>query len=126
MLPVAAVLQWFGEHGQRYAHVAVTAVPLRAAPASAAWVMRHFGRWIRSFHVVPSYREGEDLPVYHQSKGEALRQWATIDALVDDDRVNLSSAERLGIRTFCVPRPWNRAPGSLTEILNALTNLPGE
>ncbi len=123
MPPATPVLQWFNEHGRQCSHVAITAVPLRAAPAAAAWVMRHFGRWIRSFHVVPSHREGEDLPLYHRTKGEALRQWKTIDALVDDDRANLISAEQLGIRTFCVPRPWNRGPGSLADVLDELTVL---
>jgi hypothetical protein len=125
MPPVPPVLAWFGEHGPRFRHVAITAVPLAAAPLSAAWVMRHFGRWIRSFHVLPSHREGANLPVYDRSKGEVLRRWGTIDALVDDDPGNLSSAEELGIRTFCVPRPWNHGAGSLAEMLDDLADLQG-
>ena len=107
MQPIPQVLQWFVEHGSRLRHVAVTAVPLSAAHLSAAWVIRHFGRWIRSFHFIPSPREG-DLPPYDRSKGEALRQWGTIDAFIDDNPDNLASAERFGIRTFCFPRPWNQ------------------
>jgi hypothetical protein len=123
MQPNAEVLAWFGRHGSRFRHVAITAVPLAAAHLSAAWVMRYFGRWIRTFHMLPSHRDGEDLPLYDRSKGEALAQWKAIDALVDDHPRNLASAEQLGIRTFCVPRPWNQAAGSLTDMLEGLTEL---
>jgi hypothetical protein len=125
MQPVPQVLQWFAEHGARVRHVAVTAAPLATVHLSAAWVIRHFGLWIRSFLFVPSPREGNPTPVYDRSKGEALRQWRTIDAFVDDSPDNLASAERFGIRTFCVPRPWNRASGSLPQILDELTTLEG-
>ncbi|MFZ1936939.1 MAG: hypothetical protein WCB27_22580 [Thermoguttaceae bacterium] len=123
MEPVPQVLQWFTEHGSRMRHVAVSAVPLAAAHLSAAWVIRHFGLWIRSFHFIPSPREGNPTPVYDRSKGEALRQWGTIDAFIDDNRDNLASAERFGIRTFCFPRPWNRETVSLAGILHELTTL---
>src|SRR5262245_50873043 len=56
LTPVPEMLAWFERFGADYRHLAVTAVPLCAAPASAAWVLRHFGRWIRTFHVVPSLR----------------------------------------------------------------------
>ena len=120
MKPAAQVLEWFLERGPDARHVAISAVPLSAAHESAVWVLRHFGRWIRTFHVIPSYREGESLPAYDRSKGEALQQWKTIDAFVDDDPGNLSSAERLGIRTFCVPRPWNQGIRNLSEMLDGL------
>jgi hypothetical protein len=125
MQPIPQVLQWFSEHGSRLRHVAVSAVPLAAAHLSAAWVIRNFGLWIRSFHFIPSPREGKPTPVYDRSKGEAMRQWGTIDAFIDDSPDNLASAESFGIRTFCVPRPWNRASGCLAGILNELTTLEG-
>ena len=110
MQPVPQVLQWFSEHGSRHAARGRSAPcrcrrPTCRRPGS----IRHFGRWIRSFHFIPSPREGTPTPVYDRSKGEALRQWGTIDAFVDDNPDNLASAERFGIRTFCFPRPWNRA-----------------
>jgi hypothetical protein len=125
MQPIPQVMQWFTEHGSRARHVAISAVPLAAAHLSAAWVIRHFGLWIRSFHFIPSPREERPTPVYDRSKGEALRHWGTIDAFIDDSLDNLASAERFGIRTFCVPRPWNRAPGSLSHVLDDLTTLAG-
>ncbi len=122
MQPIPQVLQWFQQHGSRLRHVAVSAVPLSAAHLSAAWVFRHFGRWIRSFHFIPSPRDGDPAP-YDRSKGEALRQWATIDAFIDDNPDNLASAERFGIRTFCFPRPWNQGALSLAGILDQLTTM---
>jgi hypothetical protein len=120
MPPIPQVLEWFEQNGARARHIAITAVPLAAAHLSAAWVMRHFGRWIRTFHVLPSHRATENLPVYDHSKGEALQQWKAIDAFVDDDLKNLDLAEQLGIRTVCIPRPWNHGSGSLIEILDGL------
>jgi hypothetical protein len=125
MQPIPQVMQWFTEHGRRFRHVAVSAVPLLAAHLSAAWVIRHFGLWIRSFHFIPSSREGNPTPVYDRSKGEAMQQWGTIDAFIDDNPDNLASAEQFGIRTFCFPRPWNQALGSLSQILDELTTLEG-
>jgi hypothetical protein len=125
MQPIPQVMQWFTQYGSRFRHVAISAVPLSAAHLSAAWVIRHFGLWIRAFHFIPSPREANPTPVYDRSKGEALRQWGTIDAFIDDNPDNLASAERFGIRTFCFPRPWNRGTSSLPQILDDLTTLEG-
>lgn len=121
MLPDDRVLRWFAAHGERCRHVAVTAVPLNAASASAAWVMRHFGRWIRSFQLVPSPRQGQCQIVYDRSKGEAIGRWRQIDIFIDDDDANLASVRGMGIRTLQVPRPWNGCTMRLEEVLDRLT-----
>ncbi|MEN6405084.1 MAG: hypothetical protein ABFC77_01305 [Thermoguttaceae bacterium] len=123
MPPADAALAWFECHGQRFRHIAVTAVPMAAAPWSAWWCMRHFGRWIRTFHVVPSFRPGENLPEYDRTKGQSLEQWKHVDLLVDDDPRNLASAESLGIQTLCFPRPWNEASSNVATVLDRLTTL---
>ena len=123
MVPVPEVLAWFRQHGDRFRHMALSATPLRNAPASAAWVMRHFGRWIRSFHVVPSPRQGEQIPVYDQSKEDFLRWWGKGDILVDDSSVNVASAQALGIQAMLIPRPWNQSQLTLAEALDVLTRL---
>ena len=123
MAPVPDVLAWFQQHGRLFRHVALTATPLSAAPASAAWVMSRFGWWIRSFHVVPSPREGKQIPVYDRSKEDFLRWWSRIDILVDDNSLNISSAQALGLKVVLMPRPWNRAQSTLSETLNTLTGL---
>ncbi|MFC1957444.1 hypothetical protein ACFLX0_01310 [Chloroflexota bacterium] len=121
MPPVPEVLAWFQRHGVSFRHMALTATPLSTAPTSAAWVMRHFGRWIRSFHVVPSPRQGEHLPAYDQSKEDFLRRWHEVDILVDDNPLSVAVAQALGIQTILWPRPWNQSRLTLAEALAALT-----
>ena len=123
ILPVPEVLAWFREHGKSCRHLALTAVPLRAASVSAAWVMRHFGSWIRSFHLVPSPRQGERIPDYDQTKEDFLRWWGKVDILVDDNPVNVASARSLGIEAILVSRPWNQGQQTLAQTLGALTKL---
>ncbi|MFA6548452.1 MAG: hypothetical protein WCT39_00775, partial [Candidatus Margulisiibacteriota bacterium] len=48
--PVKEVREWFCTHGDKCRHVALTRVPIAVAHVSAAWVLKHFGQWIRSFH----------------------------------------------------------------------------
>ncbi len=139
LAPAPEVLSWFELYGHQFRHLAITAAPLLAAPASAAWVMRHFGRWIRSFNVVPSPRDGEELPASKTSKGpaskgEMLAQFGRIDVLVDDDPDNLAGARAVGILGVLVPRPWNpawanRGPasalsGALAQILSLTGSAP--
>ena len=115
--PVPEVLAWFQQYGARFWHIALTATPIRTAHVSAAWVMEHFGFWIRSFNLVPSYRDGEQLPVYDPSKYEYLKWWAKADILVEDNPANILDVDNLGIKTILIPRPWN---GDSTTIENAL------
>jgi hypothetical protein len=121
MGPAVAVLGWFAENGGQARHVAITATPLRAAPQSAAWVIRHYGRWIRSFHFLPSPRDGEDLPAYDASKGEALGRMGGADLLIDDNPQNLAAARAAGVPTMEFPRPWNHCPLTVEETLWQLT-----
>ncbi|MDD5664401.1 MAG: hypothetical protein PHT71_09100, partial [Victivallaceae bacterium] len=48
--PVEETMQWFIRHGNKFRHAALTATPFRCAPASAQWVIKHYGNWIRTFH----------------------------------------------------------------------------
>ncbi len=102
-------LGWFERHGEKFRHIALTAVPRKAAAVSAEWVVRNFGRWIRTFHFVPSLRPGEDTPRYDASKGEALSWLADVDLFVDDTPAHISSAEKAGVRGLLFPAPWNNA-----------------
>jgi FMN phosphatase YigB (HAD superfamily) len=123
MTPVPEVLAWFRQYGDRFRHVALTATPLHTAPASAAWVMCHFGRWIRSFHVIPSPRQGEQIPIYDKSKEDFLHWWGKGDVFVDDSPLNVTAAKALGIQAVLIPRPWNQRQMTLTEALDVLTGL---
>jgi hypothetical protein len=121
MIPVPEVLAWFHKYGHHFRHVALTTTPLRTAAISAAWVMKHFGCWIRSFHLVPSPRQDEEIPVYDRSKEEFLRWWGKGDILVDDSPSNVASAWTLDIQGVLIPRPWNQSQLTLSEALGTLT-----
>ena len=123
MPPDPEICAWLAQHGHRFHHLALTATPRKAASASAAWVFRHFGDWIRTFHFVPSLRPGEELPAYDLTKADYLRRWAGVDVFIDDSEMNLNGAKDLGIRCFLVSRPWNSGGMTVAEILGALSTL---
>jgi FMN phosphatase YigB (HAD superfamily) len=118
--PVDEVLAWFQKHGAEFHHVALTATPRFNAPDAAAWVMKHFGDWIRVFRFVPSPRKNRPLPVYEESKADCLCDMGQVDLFVDDNPANIAAAQALGIHTVTMPRPWNAARQSMTEVLRTL------
>ena len=123
MQPVAPVLDWFCRNGDRYRHVLVTSTTLVSAPAATAWTFRHFGRWIRSVHVLPAKRPGEDLPAYDSDKGSILARLNNVAVLVDDSPQNLAAAEAVGVPGILIPQPWNDAPGTVADALARLDEL---
>ncbi|MGA3113147.1 MAG: hypothetical protein ABSF90_01805 [Syntrophobacteraceae bacterium] len=123
MPPVAEVFEWFCRYGDSAHNVALTAAPLSASPVSAQWVMRNFGRWIRSFNVIPSSRPGIEAARYHTSKSDFLGWWGKADILVDDSEENIAGAISLGINTVVVPRPWNQSGQTMNEALEELAEL---
>jgi hypothetical protein len=121
--PSPALLAWFDAHGARAHHVAVTATSMVATPISASWIMRHFGRWIRTLVFVPSPREGRTDPTYDASKLDALARLGGADVLVDDTPKNLAGAAERGIEPVLWPRPWNDAKHTPEEALARVTQL---
>jgi hypothetical protein len=83
--------------------------------------MRHFGRWIRSFNVVPSERPGSCTGQFHADKSDFLRWWGKADMVVDDNEENIAGALSLGIQVALVPQPWNRSALTLPETLRTVT-----
>ena len=120
--PASDVLAWMEARGSRFRHVALTATPQAAAPVSAEWVMRHFGRWIPVFCVVPSPRDGVVPGHALRSKADLL-QWCRADVLVDDNAENVDAARALGLRALLMPRPWNPARETRSDVLDALAAL---
>lgn len=124
--PRQDILGWMARAGHRFRHLALTAVPLHAAAFSGEWVYRHWGRWIRGVHVVPSARKGMDAPRWDSSKTDFLRWLGRDDlALIDDHPDNLAEASEAGFRVLRVPQPWN---GHLTELATLdefLARFPG-
>jgi len=121
--PVPEVLQWFQQYGMQSRHLALSAVPLSAADISAEWVIKYFGRWIRTFSFVPSTRDGETLPVYDIKKAEFLHWWGKADVLIDDSSAHVESARRLGLHAVLMPRPWNNSSLTIAETLETLTHI---
>jgi hypothetical protein len=119
--PLRQVFNWFQKHGEKARHIALTAIPLVNAPISAAWVMKYFGRWIRSYNVIPSVRADYHVPVYDRSKIEFLNWFGNVDILVEDNEANLVSARNAGYITLGIPQPWNSIKGSLAGTLSQLT-----
>ena len=123
MEPVKEVADWFNKWGDGFRHIALTAVPLIAASASAQWVFRHFGVWIRTFHFVPSKREGQNITEYEKDKAGFLEWLEKVDVLVDDNVENVSATEKIGVKGIVIPRPWNQSKRTIAEALAELKNI---
>ena len=121
MKPEQTIMQWFSAHGANYRHVALTAVPIKTASVSAQWVLKNFGKWIRTFHFVPSNRPEENVPEYENNKADFLRWFGKVDIFIDDNMTNIRGAENAGNRSILIPRPWNNQSHSLQEVLSLIT-----
>jgi hypothetical protein len=120
--PIPEMIDWFRLHGRKAEHFVVTSVPLNAAHLSADWVFSHFGKWVRSFNIVPSPREGDrDHGV--SSKSDFLRAFAKVDIVVEDNPETIRSMREMGISTVTIPRPWNDSRETLESTLSGLANL---
>ena len=85
MPPNLEVKKWFLHYGHLFRHIVLTGIPRLAADASASWVFKHFGDWIRTFTFIPSERLGQDLPVYDITKTEHLRWLNKADIFIEDN-----------------------------------------
>ena len=117
--PVPEVIAWFRKFGAGFQHLALTAVPRATVGASAGWVMRNFGDWIRGFAYVPALRENDNFPVYAQTKGEYLRG-KEIALFIDDSEENVRQVAKENIKTLLFPRPWNSGEDSVAEFMKKI------
>lgn len=120
MKPIEEVMRWLKRYGSRCRHLALTAVPLKVAQYSSYWVLKNYGKWIRSFNFVPSKREGEDIKYYDKGKADFLRWLGNADILIDDNEDNIKIAEKIGIKGILFPRLWNTSKKTITETLGLL------
>lgn len=128
MAPRTEVIKWFKKYGKNFRHIALSAVSLSSAPYSAGWVMKHFGKWIRTYHFVPSKRKGEKIPEYDTDKAGYLKRLskvypapssgARVNIIVEDSEENIRSAKRIGVKGILVSRPWNRGKGRIENIIH--------
>lgn len=121
--PGKDISDWFDKYGSRARHIVITAVPYTKVDLSAAWVLKHLGKWIRSFNYVPSFRRNFEIPVYDNSKKEFLSWFNKVDILVEDNAKNCVDAESIGINTFLVNQPWNDSRMNIQEVLDNLTSI---
>ncbi|MFH0855128.1 MAG: hypothetical protein V1869_01220 [Candidatus Omnitrophota bacterium] len=121
--PDPEVLAWFENFGEKARHIALTCVPLKAAHISADWVMRNFGKWIRSFNFVPSPRLNEEAPDYGHSKAGYLEWLNNVDVLVEDSEENILQAKELGLKGILVAKPWNKSGLSIKAALAQINKI---
>jgi len=121
--PIPEVLDWFKKYGDKCRHIALTSTPFRTSSISAEWLIRNFGAWIRTFHFIPSYREGVIIPKYDENKGEYLKYIKNVNAIVEDSMKNIQSAEEIGVKGVIFSRPWNNGSDSINEMLDKITKL---
>lgn len=122
MQPLPELKNWFLRYGKFFRHIAVTAVPIHAAYVSAEWLLRHFGRWIRTFHFVPSIRKGLRTPRYDKTKKDFLQWLGKVDIFIDDNEANICGCEKIGIKGILFPRPWNSSRLSTREVLEIIND----
>jgi len=123
--PNREILDWFNVHGHCCRHLALSAVPLAAAPVSSAWVLKHFGKWIRTFTFVPSKRAGEKILEYDRSKADFIGWQGKIDILIDDNPGHIEQAAQIGIQGMLITQPWNEGKLTLNELLTSLAKAVG-
>lgn len=105
--PVEQIYQWFEKYGSKFKHVAVSSVPFTCSHLSAQWLINNFGRWVRTFHFIPSYRKNIIIPKYDNTKGDFIKSLNKVDLFIDDNEKNIEEVKNLGIKTITFPRPWN-------------------
>jgi len=115
MEPNSEVLAWFEKYGSRARHNVLTAVPFKMAHISEAWVMKHFGKWIRGFHFIPSKRDDVHVPEYDKSKQEFLKWFGKADIFIEDTEKNI---EGMSEKSLLVSRPWNKSKMTVNQLLS--------
>lgn len=122
LAPPPAVLAWFQRHGFDFEHHLLTARPAATVAPAAEWVFRHFGRWIRHFHFVPSFRSAARLPDQGITKRDIIQQLAPVDFVVDDSAETLDAARDVARFCLLAPQPWNHGRGTIADVLPLLTS----
>jgi len=121
LTPNPQIMEWLNHHGHRYRHLALTARPPHTAGPAAAWVLNHFGAWIRSVAFVPT-RKPPGWPDYDLTKASYL-QWLNLKAiLIDDSTTNVTEMKEKGLDAMLFPQPWNDCSQSVSEILEQLAH----
>jgi hypothetical protein len=121
--PNVAVLAWFKTYGHLFRHMALTTTPLHCADISAAWVMKYFGNWIRSFNVVPSPRGKAPHFEYDTNKADFLDWLGGSDMMIDDNPTTIAQLGRRSTQTLLWPQPWNDNQQTPAMALEFLTQL---
>jgi len=118
--PEPRILKWFWEYGDKFNHIALTGIPLSSVHFSAAWLFKNFGKWIRGYFFVPSYRKNENISMYYKTKCEYINQIGNVDIFIEDNEKNYEEMRGLGKISFLVNRPWNSSSMSIENILRLI------
>jgi hypothetical protein len=128
LVPRPEVVEWFARDGHRAHHVALSAPPEAFAHASASWVIRHFGQWIRTYAFVPARRGRADVADPQVAKREYLQWLGHGDVFLDDRADNVEGVRALGVHGIVLPQPWSTSshhsfPGALAELTAVLDRI---
>ncbi|GAB6183705.1 hypothetical protein [Thermodesulfovibrio hydrogeniphilus] len=115
--PNSEVIDWFNNYGSSFRHIVLTSTPLHTSPIVANWVYTYFCRWIRTIHVIPSYRSYDNSPVYESNKGEFFDWFLPVDLVIDDSITNVNFVTKKGVKAILWPQPWNKIKRSVSETL---------
>lgn len=118
--PNKEVYEWFEENGEKFKHLALTSTPIKSSPISSAWVMKNYGKWIRGYFVLPSFRKGEKITKYHKNKGEFLKELKNVDLFIDDSAKTIKDSKSNGINSILFPTPWNDSKLTIKRLLENL------
>ncbi len=121
--PNTEVLDWFNSYGSSFRHIVLTSTPLHTSSIVANWVYKHFSRWIRTIHVIPSYRAYDNSPRYESNKGEFFDWFIPVDLFIDDSITNVNLVSKKGIKAVLWPQPWNKVKRSVSETLLLIKKL---
>jgi hypothetical protein len=126
LAPRPEVVAWFSAHGDRAHHIALSAPPEPFAHASAAWVIRHFGQWIRTYAFVPARRGRAHVADPQVAKREYLKWLGRGDVFLDDRAETVEQVRALGLTGIVLPQPWSvSAHQSFESALEELTAVIG-
>jgi hypothetical protein len=123
MIPDNYLINWFGQHGVQFRHIALTARPRKTVFTAIDWVLKYFSEWFQTFSFVPAERYGEPPGHPDRDKNDFLSWLGKADYFIDDHPGNVTAAQKLGIAAFLVARPWNSGGITLRDIME--TGLKG-
>lgn len=117
-------IQAFMAHNSHVVHLVLTATPMLSAHLSAEWTIRHFGSWVDGFLLAPSARAGSNSD--RSTKADHISRLVSDHdrvVCIDDQPLNVETAQRAGATAILWPQPWNESTQSCDDALRQLSQV---